>query len=69
MFKDNPLKNDKAFIEKVQKLKNKNNEKEFEKYSHILPPMRFDIEYPSKFENIGVTINKDDNTRLKNTIF
>ena len=66
MFKDNPLRNDKAFNEKVQQLKSR---KESDKNINILTPMRFDIEYPSKFETIGVTINKDNNTRIRNTIF
>ena len=69
MFEDNPLKNDKTLNDKIQKLKMvKLNGKENDNY--ILAPMRFDIEYPSKFESMGLTINKEAN-RLKtqNVIF
>jgi hypothetical protein len=67
MFEDNPLKNDKSFNEKMQKLrmsKNDNYSKENNNNSFI-SPMRFDIEYPSKFESLGVTINKDLNMRKR----
>jgi hypothetical protein len=73
MFKDNPLKKDKAYIEKIEKIKMaKLNGKEFENYkNNLVPPMRFDIEYPSKFENLGIIINRDANLRQRanNVIF
>ena len=70
MFIDNPLKNDKAFNEKVQKLKMAKS-KDFENNSYFMTPMRFDIEYATKFEGIGVTVNKEANMRQKtqNVIF
>ena len=64
MFENNPLKNDKNLNEKIQRIKmNKLNENE-----NILPPMRFDIEYPSKFENMGITINKEANRQSKHNV-
>ena len=48
------------------------NGKEFENYkNNYAPPMRFDIEYPSKFENLGIIINRDANLRQRanNVIF
>ena len=71
MFIDNPLKNDKTFNEKVQKLKMAKL-KDFENNnSYFMTPMRFDIEYATKFEGIGVTVNKEANMRQKtqNVIF
>ena len=73
MFTDNPLKKDKAYNEKLEKIKMaKMNGKEFENYNnYLLPAMRFDIEYPSKFESLGITINRDANLRQRthNVIF
>ena len=73
MFKDNPLKNDKQFNEKIQKLKMARiNGKEAEKNNNsYLSPMRFDIDFPSKFEGIGVTANRNANIRqnTQNVIF
>ena len=72
MFEDNPLKNDKSFNEKMQKLRMSKIEKlEENSNNSFIAPMRFDIEYPSKFEDIGITINKDSNMRKKtqNVIF
>ena len=64
MFENNPLKNDKNWNEKIQRIKmNKLNENK-----NILPPMRFDIEYPSKFENMGITINKEANRQSKHNV-
>jgi hypothetical protein len=64
MFENNPLKNDKNLNEKIQRIKmNKFNESE-----NILHPMRFDIEYPSKFENMGITINKEANRQSKHNV-
>jgi hypothetical protein len=64
MFENNPLKNDKNLNEKIQRIKmNKLNENE-----NILPPMRFNIEYPSKFENMGITINKEANRQNKHNV-
>ena len=61
MFKTNPLKNDKAFNERVQILKLvKSNEIYDDNY--MITPMRFNIDYPSKFEGIGVSINRDSNS-------
>jgi hypothetical protein len=71
MFIENPLKNDKAFNERTQKLKiYKTNEKEFDNYNFI-SPMRFDIEYQNKFKGIGMSINRDSNMRQRaqNVIF
>ena len=69
MFKDNPLKEDKSLNEKIEKLK-MTKFKEMEKYN-FPPPMRFDIEYPSKFESIGININREENMkqRTHNVIF
>ena len=73
MFEDNPLKNDKVFYEKIQKLKiSRNNRKELENNNNnYFAPMRFDLEYPSKFEDLGVTVNKDAKMkqRTQNVIF
>ena len=73
MFDDNPLKNDKAFNDKIQQLKmGKANGTEFENYNNnLVRPMRFDIEYPNKFESLGFIINKEMNKRQKtqNVIF
>ena len=68
MFMDNPLKNNRAYNERTQKLKILNNKKEF--YSH-LAPMKFGIEYHNKYEGIGVSINRDKNVRQRaqNIIF
>ena len=64
MFNNNPLKNDRSLNEKIQRIRmNKINEKD-----NILPPMRFDIEYPSKFENMGITINKEANRQNRNNV-
>ena len=71
MFIENPLKNDKAFNERTQKLKiYKTNEKEFDNYNFI-SPMIFDIEYQNKFKGIGMSINRDSNMRQRaqNVIF
>ena len=71
MFIDNPLKNDKILNERVQKLKMAKL-KDFENNnSYFMTPMRFDIEYATKFEGIGVTVNKEANMRQKtqNVIF
>ena len=72
MFEDNPLKNDKSFNEKMHKLRMSKIEKlEENNNNSFITPMRFDIEYPNKFEDIGITINKDSNMRKKtqNVIF
>ena len=73
MFSDNPLKKDKAYIEKIEKIKMaKMNSKELKNYNNnLVSPMRFDIEYPSKFESLGITINRDANNkqRTHNVIF
>ena len=62
MFDNNPLKDDKIVNERVQILKNvKSNEINDDNYMII--PMRFNIDYPSKFEGIGVSINRDSNIR------
>ena len=62
MFDFNPLKDDKSFNERVQILKNvKSNEINDDNYMII--PMRFNIDYPSKFEGIGITINRDSSLR------
>ena len=70
MFKTNPLKNDKIFNERTQILKSvKSNEINDDNY--LMTPMRFNIDYPSKFEGIGVSINRDSNLRqsYQNIIF
>ena len=71
MFEDNPLKNDKIFNEKIQKLKLARNHRKQINYNNYFPPMRFDIEYPSKFEGLGITITKDTKMKQKtqNIIF
>ena len=73
MFEDNPLKKDKSLIEKIEKLKmGKINGKELENYNkNLVLPMRFDIEFPSKFEGIGININREENMRQRthNVIF
>ena len=62
MFDFNPLKDDKIFNERVQILKNvKSNEINDDNY--MIVPMRFNIDYPSKFEGIGLTINRDSSLR------
>ena len=62
MFDFNPLKDDKSFNERVQILKNvKSNEINDDNYMII--PMRFNIDYPSKFEGMGITINRDSSLR------
>ena len=62
MFKTNPLKNDKTFNERVQILKMvKSNEINDDNY--MITPMRFNIDYPSKFEGIGVSINRDSSIK------
>ena len=62
MFDNNPLKDDKIVNERVQILKNvKSNEINDDNYMII--PMRFNIDYPSKFEGIGVSISRDSNIR------
>ena len=70
MFNTNPLKNDKIFNERVQILKSiKSNEINEDNY--LITPMRFNIDYPSKFETIGVSINRDSNLKqsYQNIIF
>ena len=70
MFKTNPLKDDKVFNERVQLLKSiKSNEINDDNY--LITPMRFNIDYPSKFEGIGVSISRDYNLRqsFQNIIF
>ena len=70
MFNTNPLKNDKIFNERVQILKSiKSNEINEDNY--LITPMRFNIDYPSKFETIGVSINRDSNLNqsYQNIIF
>ena len=62
MFMDNPLKNNRAYNERTQKLKILNNKKEF--YNHFAP-MKFGIEYHNKYEGIGVSINRDNNVRQR----
>jgi hypothetical protein len=68
MFMDNPLKNNRVYNERTQKLKILNNKKEFENH---LAPMKFGIEYHNKYEGIGVSINRDNNVRQRtqNIIF
>ena len=62
MFDNNPLKDDKIVNERVQILKNvKSNEINDDNYMII--PMRFNIDYPSKFEGIGISINRDSSIR------
>ena len=72
MFAENPLKNDKTFNDRTQKLKiyKTSKEKEFDNYNFI-SPMRFDIEYHNKYEGIGMSINRDSNVRQRtqNVIF
>ena len=70
MFKTNPLKNDKTFNERVQILKSiKSNEINDENY--LITPMKFIIDYPSKFEGIGISISRDSTFKqtLQNIIF
>jgi len=70
MFNTNPLKNDKIFNERIQILKSiKSNEINEDNY--LITPMRFNIDYPSKFETIGVSINRDSNLKqsYQNIIF
>ena len=71
MFKDNPLKEDKLLNDKIEKLKMVKINKDMENYNNFAPPMRFDIEYPSKFESIGININREENMkqRTHNVIF
>jgi hypothetical protein len=68
MFMDNPLKNNRVYNERTQKLKILNNKKEF--YNQLVP-MKFGIEYHNKYEGIGVSINRDNNVRQRaqNIIF
>ena len=68
MFMDNPLKNNRVYIERIQKLKILNNKKEIDNH---LAPMKFGIEYHNKYEGIGVSINRDNNVRQRtqNIIF
>ena len=68
MFIDNPLKNNRVYIERIQKLKILNNKKEIDNH---LAPMKFGIEYHNKYEGIGVSINRDNNVRQRtqNIIF
>ena len=62
MFENNPLKEDKYCNERIQLLKSvKSNEINDDNYMII--PMRFNIDYPSKFEGIGISINRDSNLR------
>ena len=62
MFNTKPLKNDKIFNERIQILKSiKSNEINEDNY--LITPMRFNIDYPSKFETIGVSINRDSNLK------
>ena len=62
MFDTNPLKNDKGFNERVQILKSvKSNEINDDNY--LITPMRFNIDYPSKFEGMGITINRESGIR------
>ena len=70
MFDTNPLKDDKIVNERVQKLKTvKINEINDDNY--MITPMRFNIDYPSKFEGMGITINRDSSIRqfASNIIF
>ena len=70
MFNTNPLKDDKIFNERVQLLKSiKSNEINDDNY--LITPMRFNIDFPSKFEGIGVSISRDSNLRqsFQNIIF
>ena len=71
MFRDNPLKEDKSLNDKIEKLKMTKFNKDMENYNNLYPAMRFDIEYPSKFESIGITINREENMkqRTHNVIF
>jgi hypothetical protein len=62
MFMDNPLKNNRVYNERTQKLKILNNKKEF--YNHFAP-MKFGIEYHNKYEGIGVSINRDNNVKQR----
>ena len=68
MFMDNPLKNNRVYIKRIQKLKILNNKKEIDNH---LAPMKFGIEYHNKYEGIGVSINRDNNVRQRtqNIIF
>ena len=68
MFIDNPLKNNRVYNERTQKMRIINNKKEFDNY---MTPMRFGIEYHNKYEGIGVSINRDNNIkqRTQNIIF
>ena len=69
MFETNPLKDDKKFNEKIQKLKMARN-KEIEN-NNYLSPMRLDISFQNKFEGIGVSVIRDANIKQKtqNVIF
>ena len=70
MFNTNPLKNDKIFNERIQILKSvKSNEINEDNY--LITPMRFNIDYPSKFEDLGVSINRDSSLKqsFQNIIF
>ena len=70
MFNTNPLKNDKIFNERIQRLKSvKSNEINDDNY--LITPMRFNIDYPSKFEGIGVSISRDSSLKqsYQNIIF
>ena len=70
MFNTNPLKNDKIFNERIQILKSvKSNEINDDNY--LITPMRFNIDYPSKFEGIGVSISRDSSLKqsYQNIIF
>ena len=73
MFKDNPLKNDKAFNGKIKQLKMaKANGKELDNINNnYIKPMRFDLEYQNKFEGLGISINREANMkqRTQNVIF
>jgi hypothetical protein len=72
MFTENPLKNDKKFYERTQKLKIYKTFKEKGNNNYnFISPMRFDIEYHNKYEGIGMSINRDSNIRQRtqNVIF
>ena len=71
MFIVNPLKNDKVYNEKMLKLKMAKKKDLENNNNYYITPMRFDIEYPNKFEGIGITVNKEANMKQKteNVIF
>jgi hypothetical protein len=72
MFTENPLKNDRKFNERTQKLKIYKTFKEKGNNNYnFISPMRFDIEYHNKYEGIGMSINRDSNIRQRtqNVIF